>query len=447
MNVADLAAQLHDSDGVAAEVLMALLRFCSAHKTELDQQTLHRAGRQAVDNVCIEAADWIGQDSTLFAPEALQRVLDTVEASTEPAVTARGLLEAVYLHYRHQVDAFAVALADGVLAIGAPLHTPVPDLRLRFPAHQHYTTSQFDLPHVFDNDALPTVRLVTADLVTTVQVRRDRTAGAYLDEVVATGPFDVAAARTNMLLQEFSIARDGTRVGPVTLLDPTAQTSLAQQIVARAHREGVSVLVLPELSRDPACSADILDAICAGPAPGLVHAGSAHEHDGDRLVNRAVLVYTGPSHRVPQDKIVPATYARRTGTAGRVQESIDGGSELILHAGRNCSLVAVTCADLLEESVLALVSKLRPHIVLVAAMSDKLSGFTSAVARLVQDAQSIVVVANNVRSWPAGNVEAAVFGRPLEPVQTLVVDGSEVPALTVLRAAEDLPRDITDLSA
>jgi hypothetical protein len=440
MSQKTLEASINAADHVA-EAAVALLKFCRESRGTLSRAASTVAGAKHIRDVFDRAVTWIGDGAPILSDISRATILSYLRDAPSPELTARGLVVALEAVCARDIKAYLGSLPSGPVSYGDPIGTPIPDLRQRLPGHAHYTTSRSGLPRVWETDTIPSMTLATRAMVSNVSVVIDRRAGVHLDAALGDAPINLAAAHVNVTEAEFhDVATDQATFFGVTIRDPDVQKARIDALITLAVTKRANILVLPELCRDAATTANVLERITERPSPPIVFAGTQHEVDCGRQVNRGLVMYARGGYIVQQDKFAPVRLARKGGPAGaKCEEELDSGRELVMHAGSDSTLISLTCADLLAPAVLDLVCDLCPTIVLVASMTDKLSGFEAAALALVARTQALVVVANNVSDRDGELVDAAVFARPVESCQLSTVPAQGVPGLAVLPARATAP--------
>lgn len=441
-------ASLQSSVASAIDVLdlaTALLVYCRASLLELTERVGTVEGSKIVQDTFNTSIDWFSSDAPGLTAETRSRVASLLSGTDVP-LRARGLALGLDAQCSDHLGSLIAERPTFELSAGVPYFTPIQDLTKIFPDFVGFTTSRDARPNVHDLDLTPHLSLGRDSQPLRVTV--STSAGVFLEQALVGRMLDLAAIRSNGSLLDFDMPDfSGQHFFPVKYFDSALQAKRVTALVAQAAEYNVTIAVLPELCHNEEARDEALSAIEALGAPPVLLAGSSHLVADGHARNRATLMYPRFRIRVDQDKLAPVTVARSSKRPMGCVEGIDVGSELILHAGSTWTLAALTCADLLDPGVADVVVRLAPSIVLIASMTPKTDAFEAAVHRLVDQCQSIVVLANNPALWGqvteggelagAHEAPAAVFGRPLADGPVQVLGGEQQPYGVVLLSASD----------
>lgn len=224
-----------------------------------------------------------------------------------------------------------------------------------------------------------------------------------IDSLANSPPLRVAALLPNESRSELA---DSYPVGPV---DAITQRSVIDDLLEQARSRGAKAAVLPELSVD----ASVLEALESEWAEAtdrpILFAGTFHDVDGGRRINRTKVLLPGVGAAWSHDK--SAAFVDREGR----REPIDPVEPSItLGCGELVRVATLICKDALGVDVARLVADLGVHLLVVPAMSDRLGDYSNVANELIRRSQGATVVANNPRLWNGDDVEHALLGQPVK---------------------------------
>lgn len=224
-----------------------------------------------------------------------------------------------------------------------------------------------------------------------------------IDGLANSPPLHAAALLPNESRAE--LAGSSYPVGPS---DVAGQRSVIGDLLTQARSRGVKAAVLPELSVD----ASILEALESEWAEAtdrpMLFAGTVHDVDRGRRVNRTKVLLPGVGAAWSHDK--SAAFVDREGR----REPIDPVEPSItLGCGELVRVATLICKDALGVDVARLVADLGVHLLAVPAMSGGLGDYSNVANELIRRSQGATVVANNPRLWDGDDVEHALLGQPV----------------------------------
>lgn len=188
--------------------------------------------------------------------------------------------------------------------------------------------------------------------------------------------------------------------------DPAAQRALVGRGVDAARANKASVVVLPELS----VPSDLIDDLAASGALeglSLVVAGSTHIDAGERAPGHNVArVFAHGVEIHAHRKFGLSSYTAAGGATYRehLERPIDCGFDVLI--GTGCAVVVLIDEDVHSAELSALVEALAPTLVLVPAMSDRVTHLRRLAARLASEPMGFSLVAC------IGSEAGAILGTP-----------------------------------
>ena len=172
------------------------------------------------------------------------------------------------------------------------------------------------------------------------------------------------------------------------------------KLIETANREGVEVLVLPELCVDDQLQQRVIYYLQSHPCPAVVVAGSAHLYSNQagtaKQSNRLQLT-------VRQQVFEYFKFCPLERYEGSYQDQPVQMDELLspiqMHfrvlVAEQWSIMPLICKDFLHDAASAVIGQVRPAQVLVPALSLKSDPFAGRGASVTTNAQTILVVADN----------------------------------------------------
>lgn len=262
------------------------------------------------------------------------------------------------------------------------------------------------------------------------ETRRVRLAGAWATQfriVFDYSAFDalaglvtadtiIATCHPNRALSEFTLPMEHAQPAfPIRPTNPRRQHVILDQLIAGAVDSGASIVVLPELCVTESLSRKLRDWVRRDDGPRLLVAGSYHHVDGSprRRRNIAIAWVRGYARPLLHDKHSPAQQP--------IFEDIQpqGWPEMRVYiTAEGWHLVLAICRDLLNPQAVHALTEAGANLVLVPAMSERLTPFTGQITHLVSSGQALIAVANNPAEWADDNGEGlqrparAMFGHP-----------------------------------
>jgi hypothetical protein len=181
--------------------------------------------------------------------------------------------------------------------------------------------------------------------------------------------------------------------------DSQKQTDVALQLLHIAVAQAADVVVFPELSVNEDVLAALEDAFLEERLPKLLVAGSRHTIDkGGFPRNEAIAWVRGYPEAIRHHKIRPYRY-ESDGSVYVEGIYLEPRPRLTVHSTGSRSICLVICRDLLDGKLVNLLTELGVHLVLVPAMSPKMSSFAGAAGQIVWQTQAFVAIANNPAVW------------------------------------------------
>ncbi len=224
-----------------------------------------------------------------------------------------------------------------------------------------------------------------------------------LDRLASSPPLEIAALLPNESLTELRLPPN--QMGPA---NPQAQRLLIDRLLRDACREGVDVVVLPELSVDQETVEWLSEKWATATDLPILFAGSAHLVDDGQLVNRASVLLPGVGTAWHHDKFT--VFEGRNG----IREPVNPAEPCItLGCGNLVRVATLVCKDALSADHAGLVADLGAHLLAVPAMSASVGEFSTAANLLIARSQGAMLVANNPRLWQGTPVAHALLGQPV----------------------------------
>lgn len=334
---------------------------------------------------------------------------------------------------------FAPAWRDEVCPRGELEHEladgefyPVADPRWPLPEHGVLASRPSALTPATAGE-LPHVRVHSAGrfrIVASFRFERElEEVGARLASLAALHPHET--------IEEFEIGWPAADVAfPVRVAAPDPDR--IAELVRRMLDADARIVVLPELSTDPATVDAIAAMLSDRDDQRLVVAGSYHDEASRR--NVAVGLLPDCTERMEHAKVVP--FSDDLGLRDRWREGIEPGDAITVHHADRFRFCLLTCKDFLSAEVRDVVDRVAANVLCVPAMSRKTDPFKARAAGHVADAQAVSVVANGPLRWADGaRVEpAAVFGQPVrgrECVTPPAGSGVAAGSCSVLKIGDD----------
>jgi len=242
----------------------------------------------------------------------------------------------------------------------------------------------------------------------------------------------IATCHPNKALTEFTLPADPAQPAfPVRPTNVRHQQRILDQLIGAAADAGASIVVLPELCVTESLSRRLQAWVRRLDGPRLLIAGSYHHSDGSprRRRNTAIAWVRGHPDPLIHEKHSPAQHP--------ILEDIQpqGWPELRVYVtATGWHVVVAICRDLLNPQAVHALTEAGANLVLVPAMSERLTPFTGQIAHLVGSSQALVAVANNPADWADPDSHAvhrparALFGHPGLGQQTRLVASADAAA-------------------
>jgi predicted amidohydrolase len=199
------------------------------------------------------------------------------------------------------------------------------------------------------------------------------------------------------------------RDGPA---NPGSQLEAMRCVLGWADRHRVDVLVFPELCTDPASARQLTAEFDRTTNVGVCVFGSYHGRAAD-------LDWRNTTHARVRGSAVLLTHdkldrfqlkAKASPTNNDLREGIRTGRGVRVYHGKDWSATLLICKDFMSQTVLPLVTLLRPTLVLVPAYTTKIAALSNAANQLANVVQTVTVLANGPVLGPERVV--GVFGVP-----------------------------------
>lgn len=246
---------------------------------------------------------------------------------------------------------------------------------------------------------------------------------------VITADTIIATAHPNRALSEFTLPQHRARPAfPIRPTNPRRQHLIIDRLIGGAVDAGASIVVLPELCVTESLARKLYGWVQRDDGPRLLVAGSYHHNGGAprRRRNTAIAWVRGHQHPLIHDK--------HSAAKDPIVEDIQpqGWPEMRVYISADgWRLVLAVCRDLLNPQAVHALTEAGANLVLVPAMSERLTPFTGQITHLVSSGQALVAVANNPAEWAETNGEAAhrparaMFGHPGLGQQVRLVTSSD----------------------
>lgn len=217
---------------------------------------------------------------------------------------------------------------------------------------------------------------------------------------------------------------------------PEQQEGRIRKLIEEAARQGVALLLLPELC----VTQELVEALgswyrreAARRSLPLVVLGSAHASEAGLRRNRCTTLFPDGS-RAEHDKAEPFVLEDGAGTERR--EDIHAERSLTVHFVGRWSLSTLVCKDFAGTSAVEALRHLGVRIVLVPAFSAKTQAFATNASALAVHAQALCAIANACDPDDAEQPASAILALPRKGPHGLYVRPRadvQPPALLVFR--------------
>lgn len=366
-------------------------------------------------------------ESTLDTPmrSALAEVLIPVEG-VAPVMIAHALARFVDQHYGDFLADSFRRRSPYQPAVGDPIPLGVPDIRAVMDMRP--TAPPWRLANRLDETRR--VRLA-GGWATQFRIVFDYSLFDALADLVTIDTI-IATCHPNTALTELTLPADPAQPAfPVRPTNVRQQRRILDELIGAAAAAGASIVVLPELCVTESLSRRLQAWVRRPDGPRLLVAGSYHHSEGSprRRRNTAAAWVRGHPDPLIHEKHSPAQHP--------ILEDIQpqGWPELRVYVtAAGWHIVVAICRDLLNPQAVHALTEAGANLVLVPAMSERLTPFTGQIAHLVGSSQALVAVANNPADWADPDNHAvhrparALFGHPGLGQQTRLVASADAAA-------------------